>query len=105
MNPLIGKWQQPEGQAYAGLVFIFKDDGTFDSEYSAMGITSGGTYQVKDDLIFMDQSKHSLGLVGKFEGRFAIENDTLRLGFGNPGEKAPVDTSKGRIYLRVKGDN
>lgn len=104
MNPLIGKWQQPEGQAYAGLVFIFKEDGLFESEYSAMGITSSGTYQVKDDLIFMDQSSHSLGLVGKFEGRFLVENDTLRLGFGNPGEKAPEDAAKGRFYLRVQGD-
>jgi len=104
MHPLVGKWQQPEGQAYAGLVFIFKEDGTFESEYSAMGITSGGTYQVKDDLISMDQSKHSLGLVGKFEGRFTIEKDTLKLGFGNPGEKAPADASSGRLYLRVKGE-
>ena len=34
-----------------------------------------------------------------------IENDTLKLGFGNPGEKAPEDASKGRLYLKVKGDN
>lgn len=101
MNPLIGKWQQPEGQAYAGLVFIFKEDGTFESEFAAMGITSSGTYQVKDDLISMDQSKHSLGLVGKFEGRFLVENDSLRMGFGNPGEKAPEDLSNARLYLKV----
>ncbi len=104
MNPLIGKWQQPEGQGYAGLIFIFKEDGTFESDYAPMGITSGGTYQVKDDIIFMDQSKHSLGLVGKFEGRFKLENDTLRLGFGNPGEKAPEDAEKGRLYIRIKGE-
>lgn len=101
MNPLIGKWQQPEGQAYAGLVFIFKEDGTFESEYAAMGITSSGTYRVNADLIFMDQDKHSLGLVGKFDGRFLVENDTLKMGFGNPGEKAPEDVSKARLYLKV----
>jgi hypothetical protein len=101
MNPLIGKWQQPEGQAYAGLVFIFKEDDTFESEYAAMGITSSGTYQVNADLISMDQNKHSLGLVGKFEGRFLVENDTLKMGFGNPGEKAPEDVSKARLYLKV----
>jgi hypothetical protein len=66
-----------------------------------MGITSGGTYEVKDDLISMDQSKHSLGLVGKFEGRFLVENDTLKMGFGNPGEKAPEDVSIARLYLKV----
>lgn len=101
MNPIIGKWQQPEGQAYAGLVFIFKENGTFESEYTVMGITSSGTYEVKDDLISMDQSYHSLGLVGKFEGRFLVENDKLKMGFGNPGEKAPEDVSTARLYLKV----
>lgn len=101
MNPLIGKWQQPEGQAYAGLVFIFKEDGTFESEYSAMGVTSSGTYTVEGDLIHMDQDKHNFGLLGKFEGRFAIEGDTLKMGFGNPGEPAPQDVSKARLYLKV----
>lgn len=101
MNPIIGKWQQPEGQAYAGLVFVFKEDGTFESEYGAMGITSSGTYQVSGDLIYMDQNKHSLGLVGNFEGRYLIENDTLKMGFGNPGEKAPEDVSKARLYLKI----
>lgn len=105
MNALVGKWQQPEGQAYAGLVFQFEPDGTFRSEYPAMGITSSGTYTVEGDLIFMDQSSHSLGLVGKFAGRFMIEKDTLRLGFGNPGEKAPEDVSKGRLYLKVLGED
>jgi hypothetical protein len=101
MNPLVGKWQQPEGQPYAGLWFEFKADGTFQADYSAMGITSGGTYEVKQDLIFMDQSKHSLGLVGKFEGRFTVENNTLKMALGNPGEKAPADVSKGRTYLKL----
>jgi len=101
MNPLIGKWQQPEGQAYAGLVFIFKEDGTFESEYSAMAVTSSGTYRVEGDLIYMNQDKHNFGLLGKFEGRFVIEGDTLKMGFGNPGEPAPQDVSKARLYLKV----
>jgi hypothetical protein len=101
MNPIIGKWQQPEGQPYAGLWFWFKEDGTFQAEYDAMGITSGGTYQVVDDLISIDQSQHSLGLIGKFEGRIKIDNDTLLMTLGNPGEKAPDDVSKGRLYQKV----
>lgn len=101
MNPLVGKWQQPEGQAYAGLTFAFKEDGTFESEYAAMGITSSGTYILKEDLIFMDQDKHSLGMTGKFEGRYAIEGDTLKMVFGNPGEPAPEDLNKARLYLKV----
>ena len=27
MNAIVGKWQQPEGQAYAGLWFAFNEDG------------------------------------------------------------------------------
>jgi hypothetical protein len=101
MESILGKWQQPEGQAYAGLWFWFKEDGTFEAEYSAMGITSGGTYLLRDDLITLDQSQHSLGLIGKFEGRFTIENDTLTMALANPGESAPDDVSKGRIYKKM----
>ena len=101
MNPLFGKWKQPEGQAYAGLIFDFKDDGTFDSEYPEMGITSSGTYSVEGDLIHMDQTSHTFGLLGKFDGRYIIEGETLKLIFGNPGEPAPEDLSKARLYLKV----
>lgn len=100
MNPLIGKWQQPAGQPYPGLWFLFNDDGTFSAEFSEMGITSSGTYALNGDLISMDQNKHSLGLVGKFEGRFAIEGSVLKMALGNPGEQAPDDLGKARIYIR-----
>jgi len=100
MNPLIGKWKQPEGQAYAGLFFDFKADGTFDSQYPEMGITSSGTYEVEGDVIHMDQTSHTFGLLGKFSGRFAIEGETLKLLFGDPGEPAPEDLSKARLYLK-----
>lgn len=101
MNPLIGKWQQPAGQPYPGLWFAFEEDGTFRADFSEMGITSSGTYTLNGDLISMDQTWHSLGLVGKFEGRFAVEGNTLKMALGNPGEKAPEDLSKARIYLKV----
>jgi len=100
MNSLIGKWQQPAGQPYPGLWFAFYEDGTFKAEFLEMGITSSGTYALNGDKISMDQNQHSLGLVGKFEGRFAIENDTLKLALGNPGEKAPDDLGKARIYIK-----
>ena len=100
MNPLIGKWKQPAGQPYAGLWFNFNEDGTFNAEFSEMGITSSGTYSLNGDLISMDQNQHSLGLVGKFEGRFAVENDLLKIALGNPGENAPADLSGARIYLK-----
>jgi len=101
MNPLLGKWKQPEGQAYAGLTFDFKEDGTFVSEYPDMGVTSSGTYRVEGDLIYLDQDKHTFGLLGKFAGRFEVNGETLRMGFGNPGESAPEDVSQGRLYHKV----
>ena len=99
-NPIIGKWQQPVGQSYAGLWFQFNEDGSFQAVYSEMGITSSGTFIVSEDLIYMDQNQHSLGLIGKFEGRFKVEKDTLQLSLGNPGEKAPADLSKARLYQK-----
>ena len=43
---IVGKWQQPAGQAFPGLWFQFNEDGTFQAEFPEMGITSGGTYRV-----------------------------------------------------------
>lgn len=100
MNVLIGKWQQPAGQPYPGLWFLFKEDGTFDAELPAMGITSGGSYSLEGDVIHMDQTRHTLGITGKFDGRFAVENNTLTMALGNPGEKAPADLSGARLYIK-----
>lgn len=100
MNPIVGKWTQPAGQPYPGLWFQFNEDGTFSADFSEMGITSSGTYAVLGNSIFMDQTQHTLGLVGKFEGLFSIEGDTLKMALGNPGEKAPEDLSKARIYIK-----
>ncbi len=100
MNPLIGKWQQPTGQPYPGLWFLFKEDGTFEAELASMGITSGGTYRVDGSIIHMDQARHTLGITGKFEGRFSVENDTLKMALGNPGEKAPAELNGARLYIK-----
>ncbi len=98
---ILGKWQQSDGQPYPGLWFEFRDDGTFQAVYSEMGITSSGTYSIENDIIYMDQTQHTLGLVGKFEGRYGIEDNTLRMALGNPGEKAPDDFSKARQYIKM----
>ncbi len=99
---IIGKWQQTEGQPYPGLWFLFNEDGSFQADFSEMGITSSGTYTTQGDLIFMDQKQHTLGLVGKFEGRYAVDAGTLKMALGNPGEKAPEDFSKARFYLKIQ---
>jgi len=99
-NPIIGKWQQPEGQPYAGLWFAFNQDGTFQAVYSEMGVTSSGTFIVSADQLYLDQTQHSFGLIGKFEGRFKIDSASLMMSLGDAGEKAPADLSKARLYLR-----
>jgi len=51
----------------------------------------------------MDQTEHTLGWLGKFEGIYAIEGDTLRLALNNPGEARPVEFTpqNTRIYQRI----
>lgn len=99
-NPILGTWKQPEGQPYAGLIFQFNEDGTFQAVYSEMGVFSAGTFIVSKDLIYLDQTQHTFGLLGKFEGRFKIDSDSLQMLLGNAGEKVPDDFSKARLYLK-----
>jgi hypothetical protein len=100
---ILGKWQQPAGQAFAGLWFQFNDNGTFQAAYPEMGITSSGTYQAQEGLIEMDQTQHTLGLTGHFDGRYSIEGNTLILNLADLG--APrSDSLEGRnrrIYQKV----
>ncbi len=101
MNKIIGKWSQVEGQPYEGLWFEFSADGKFTAQYEPMGITSSGTYEIEGDLIDMDQTTHTLGMVGMFEGRFVIEDDTLILALASgPGGERPPDLENARIYKR-----
>ena len=101
MNEIIGKWVQIEGQPYADLWFEFREDGTFSAEYDAMAITSGGTYTVSGDEIDMDQTAHSLGMVGAFAGRFEINADQLKMALaGGPGQERPANLDKARIYKK-----
>jgi len=103
MTDLLGKWEQPEGQPFPGLWFEFKGDGTYQAELASMGILSGGTYVAAEGKIDMDQTEHTLGWLGKFEGIYAIEGDTLRLALNNPGEARPVEFTpqNTRIYQRI----
>ena len=103
MTDILGKWEQPAGQPFAGLCFEFKADGTFQAELASMGITSGGTYTAANGQLDMDQTEHTLGLLGRFEGRYAIEGDTLTMALNNPGEARPVDFKhpNTRIYKRM----
>lgn len=101
MNEIIGKWQQPAGQPFPGLWFEFRADGTFEAQLEEMGIVSGGTYRVSGNQIDLDQNRHTLGLVGKFEGLFAVEGDTLKMAIGDPGGKRPQDFSKARLYQKI----
>lgn len=102
MGELIGKWTQGLDQPYPGLWFEFKTDGTFHAEYDAYGIVSGGTYTVAGDHIDMDQTTHTFGLIGKFEGLFAIEDDILKLAMAEgPDHPRPQDLTNARMYYKL----
>lgn len=99
-NPIIGKWQQPAGQPYAGLWFEFNPDGTFQEVFSEMGVKSSGTYIVSEDHIYLNQTHHSLGLVGKFVGRIKIDSTSLSMSLVNACERKKIDFSRQRLYLK-----
>ncbi len=102
MPEMIGKWMQVEGQPYEGLWFEFREDQTFSAEYEPMGIVSSGTYKIEGDHITIQQTTHTLGLVGEFKGLYAVENDHLKMTLaGGPGGIRPEDLSEARIYLKV----
>jgi hypothetical protein len=101
VSKIFGKWTQIEGQPYEGLWFDFRPDGTFEAQYEPMGIVSGGTYQIGDDKIDLHQTAHTLGMVGDFEGLFAIEGDKLKMAIAaGPGLERPKDLSGARIYKK-----
>ncbi len=102
MNGIAGKWAQIEGQPYPGLSFHFFEDGHFEAEYEAMGITSSGTYRVEGDQIDMDQTQHTFGLVGPYTGLFAVDGDHLKLHVVAAADhERPHDLSGAVIYKKI----
>lgn len=103
MDSIIGKWEQPEGQPYPGLWFQFNEDSTFRAEFSAFGIVSAGTYSAEDGKIDMDQNQHTLGIVGKFCGLYAIDGDTLTMALADTGGERPAELEgkNKRLYKRI----
>jgi hypothetical protein len=103
MSDILGKWQQPQGQPFPGLYFEFLPDGTFRAVFEEMGITSGGTYTAADGLIDLDQTRHTLGLLGKFLGRYAIAGDTLTMTLSDPAGSRPesIEGKNKRIYRKI----
>lgn len=101
MNEILGKWVQTNDQPYPGLLFEFKEDGTFESQYVPMGIVSSGTYEVDDDQMTVRQTEHTLGFVGEFKGLFAIQGQELRMALATgPGQERPADLSAARKYIK-----
>ena len=105
MHNLLGKWVQAKGQSYEGLWFEFKEDQAFTAEYEPMGIVSSGTYTITgtDETgahkITINQTDHTLGLVGEFEGLISIEEDKLRMVLAaSPGGERPQELNEARIY-------
>ncbi len=103
MSDILGKWQQPQGQPFPGLWFEFRLDGTYEAVLEEMGVKSSGTYQAADGLIDVNQTQHTLGLLGKFQGLYAIEGDTLTMTLSDPGGNRPesLDSKNRRIYKKI----
>jgi hypothetical protein len=101
MSEFVGKWVQAEGQPYEGLWFEFKKDGTFEAQYEPMGIVSSGTYETNGNKITMQQTFHTLGMVGEFKGLFSIEDELLKMALASgPGGERPTDLEDARIYTQ-----
>ncbi len=103
MNDILGKWQQPKGQPFPGLWFEFRPDGTFGAALEEMGIKSSGTYQAADGRIDINQTQHTLGLLGKFQGLYIIEGDTLTMTLSDPGDSRPesLNSKNRRLYKKI----
>jgi len=102
-NPILGKWTQTTSQPYPGLFFVFKENGSFEAIYEAMGITSAGTWSTEGDQIDMDQTEHTFGLVGKYIGRFEVDGDLLKMNLVAAGEKdRPENLTGAVIYQKLE---
>ena len=101
MSELRGKWRQKDGQPFAGLTFEFGKDGRFEAQYLPMGIVSSGTFVTEDNEITIQQTEHTLGMVGEFKGLFAIEGPELKMALAvGAGQDRPVDLSEARVYIK-----
>lgn len=103
-NDIVGKWVLQTSNL-KGLWFHFKADGTYYSELpQPIKVIASGTYTVREGyLIDVKQTEHSMGMKGRYAGRYEVEGDTLRLVFNPiPGGARPTDLSKAGIYKREK---
>jgi len=102
MSEILGKWQQPQGEVFPGWYIEFHPDGTFKSAYEEMGISSSGTYAVSEGTIDLEQTEHSLGLLGTFLGLYTIEEDILTLTLGDPAYPRPesLEGKNKRLYKK-----
>lgn len=102
---IVGLWEIPEGQEYAGLRFHYKADSTFEAEYPPMGIKSSGTWTLKGNELDINQTQHSLGWVGVFRALVEIADDgqSMKVAVSSgPDQPRPTDFSKYRLYWRLQ---
>lgn len=104
-HSIVGLWEIPAGQEYAGLRFRYKPDGTFEAEYPPMGIKSSGTWTLTGNELDMDQKQHSLGWIGVFRALVDISEDgqTMKMAVSaGPNQPRPTDFSRYRLYRRLE---
>lgn len=103
MSEIIGKWQQPEGERFPGLCFEFFPDGRYLAVLDELDIKSSGTYTAADGIIDMHQTQHTMGVLGKFEGRYQVRGDTLIMSLSDPFHSRPeaLEHKNKRHYKKV----
>ena len=84
MSDILGKWQQPDSERYPGLYFEFLPDGKFRAVFDELGIKSNGTYTAANGIIDIDQTQHTMGVLGQFDGRYRVQGDTLIMALSDP---------------------
>ena len=89
MQDLIGTWAQIEGQPYPGLAFTFTRTHIFcrlrNDEHHFQG-----TYTTDGELIELNQTQHSFGLIGLFVGRYQSGSTRLLLNVVASGSRTPA---------------
>ncbi|GAB4401039.1 MAG: hypothetical protein Kow00123_09830 [Anaerolineales bacterium] len=102
---IVGLWEIPAGQEYAGLRFRYNPDGTFEADYPPMGIKSSGTWTLTGNELDMNQTQHTLGWVGLFRALVDISEDgqTMKVAVAaGPNLPRPTDFTKYRLYKRLE---
>ncbi|MFW5740942.1 MAG: DUF5640 domain-containing protein [Myxococcota bacterium] len=102
MANLAGTWKVQAGP-FAGLVYDFRPDGTFEMEMAAHGVHARGTYTIDDgniDIHFVENSAGEAG-IGVCKGICELSDSDLNMKVGPVNGPRWTDASAYVSYKRV----